>query len=146
MQVLLELGPEGAELSDHQGLVGLRAAGHQGGRQRDAHAAADVSREVENARGVAHLFLGQAAHGGGRQGDKDAGHGHAGKNVRPHDVHRGDFQVDASEHPAGVCQEAEGRPDQQPRIDHADQRPTTIKEKIAPIPRGLMAMPLFSAG
>ena len=85
-----ENGVGGSELAAEDVLVGLGAAGEEGGDHGDADAAAEVAHEIEDAGGVAHLFVFQRAHGQGGHGDEDQGGGEAVDDVGPDDVVGGD--------------------------------------------------------
>ena len=104
-------------------MVGLSAAGQQGGGDGDADTAADIALQVEKTGGIAHLLFRQVAHGKGSQRHKGTTHPDPGPEGRPTDAPRRDLKIDITEHVHADRKQDESDGDQFAHIDPRCQYP-----------------------
>ncbi len=91
-------------------LVGVGAAGEEGGGDGDADGTSDVAHEVEEAAGVADLLVGERAVGGGVDGHEDEAETEAGDEDGDEERPGRDVERDGAEVERGEAEgdEAEG--------------------------------------
>ena len=102
-------------------LVGGGVAGEQRRGQRDSDGASDVSHEIEDAAGAAHLLVAEGPVGGDVDGDEDKAEAEAGDHDGQEQGGGGDGEGGVAEVEGGEAEDGESEGEQVARIDAAGE-------------------------